>query len=201
MGFYRMCAVQGGNLIGADRWLQVLQNIAGFLTLRTAPQPMRGWFTIAPMLQDLDQLAARIGQLVQLTRQLQAERDGLRVSLGQSEAAQRALEQRCNERQAEILVLQTRLQEHDGAVDDLLSEARQSEIELRAQLAREISDHQTAESRAQARETELMNTLTAKDTDLQRLRVATDAARERIDAVLARLPGAAATEQPSGAQP
>jgi len=153
------------------------------------------------MLQDLDQLAARIGQLVQLTRQLQAERDGLRVSLSQSEAAQRALEQRCNERQAEILVLQTKLQEHDGAVDDLLSEARQSEIELRAQLAREISEHQTAESRAQARETELLNTLSAKDTDLQRLRVATDAARERIDAVLARLPGAAATEQPAGAQP
>nr|WP_094819911.1 hypothetical protein [Bordetella genomosp. 4] len=181
--------------------MQVLQNIAGFLTLRTASQPVRGWFTIAPMLQDLDQLAARIGQLVQRTRQLQAERDALRISLGQSEAAQRALEQRCNERQAEILALQTKLQEHDGAVEDLLSEARQSEIDLRAQLARQISEQQALESRAQTREAELLGSLSAKDTDLQRLRVATDAARERIDSVLARLPGAAAEDQSSGAQP
>lgn len=153
------------------------------------------------MLQDLDQLAARIGQLVQRTRQLEAERDALRISLGQSEAAQRASEQRCNERQAEILALQTKLQEHDGAVEDLLSEARQSEIDLRAQLAREIAEHQTVESRAQAREAELLSSLTTKDTDLQRLRVATDAARERIDSVLARLPGAPAEDQPAaGAQ-
>lgn len=152
------------------------------------------------MLQDLDQLAARIGQLVQLTRQLQAERDALRVSLGQSEAAQRALEQRCDERQAEILALQTKLQEHDGAVDDLLSEARQSELDLRAQLARAISEHQALESRAQAREAELLGNLETKDTDLQRLRVATDAARERIDTVLARLPGAVSQDQSAGAQ-
>ena len=153
------------------------------------------------MLQDLDQLAARIGQLVQRTRQLQAERDALRVSLSQSEAAQRALEQRCNERQAEILTLQTKLQEHDGTVDDLLSEARQAENDLRAQLAREASERQTSETRAQTREAELLGNLNERDTDLQRLRVATDAARERIDTVLARLPGAAAEEQPSGAQP
>lgn len=153
------------------------------------------------MLQDLDQLAARIGQLVQRTRQLQAERDALRVSLGQSEAAQRALEQRCDERQAEILALQAKLQEHDGAVDDLLSEARQAELDLRAQLAREIAERQSFETRAKARESELVLSLSAKDTDLQRLRVATDAARERIDTVLARLPGAASDAQPSGVQP
>lgn len=153
------------------------------------------------MLQDLDQLAARIGQLVQRTRQLQAERDALRVSLSQSEAAQRALEQRCNERQAEILTLQTKLQEHDGTVDDLLSEARQAENDLRAQLAREASERQTFETRAQSREAELLSNLNERDTDLQRLRVATDAARERIDTVLARLPGAAAEEQSPGAQP
>src|SRR5690606_20911321 len=110
-------------------------------------------------------------------------------------------EQRCDERQADIVALQTKLQEHDGTVEGLLAEARQSEIDLRAQLAREISDHQAFESRAQAREAELLNTLGIKDTDLQRLRVAADAARERIDTVLARLPGAAAEDQPAGAQP
>jgi septal ring factor EnvC (AmiA/AmiB activator) len=153
------------------------------------------------MLQDLDHLSARIGQLVQLTRQLQAERDTLRTSLDQSQAAQRTLEQRCQAHETEVRTLQTKLQEHDGAVDDLLAEARQGEIDLRAQLARAISEQQAIETRAKAREAELLNSLSAKDTELQRLRVATEAARERIDTVLARLPGAPAPEPLSGAQP
>ncbi|WP_160356273.1 hypothetical protein [Bordetella sp. 02P26C-1] len=153
------------------------------------------------MLQDLDHLSARIGQLVQLTRHLQAERDMLRTSLDQSQAAQRTLEQRCQAHEVEIQTLQTKLQEHDGAVDDLLAEARQAEIDLRAQLARAISEQQAIEARAQARESELLRSITVKDTELQRLRVATVAARERIDSVLARLPGAPAPEQLHGAQP
>ena len=46
------------------------------------------------MLQDLDQLAARIGQLVQRTRHLHSERDALRLRLNDAEAEQRALKQR-----------------------------------------------------------------------------------------------------------
>ncbi|PJI54255.1 hypothetical protein CTI14_17680, partial [Methylobacterium radiotolerans] len=60
-------------------------NIAGFLTLREEARSIPGWFTIAPMLQDLDQLAARIGQLVQRTRQLHAERDALRLRVNEFE--------------------------------------------------------------------------------------------------------------------
>ncbi|MBO9356593.1 hypothetical protein GG851_21590 [Bordetella petrii] len=175
---------------------QVLLNIAVFLTLRAAARPARGWFTIAPMLQDLDQLAARIGQLVQRTRQLHAERDALRVRLNQSESSQRALEQRCAEREAEIQALQTKLQEHDGTVSTVLAEARQTEADLREQLARAAADRDTLETRFGAREAELQGSLHARDTDLQRLRVATAAARERIDTVLARLPGAPTGEQP-----
>ena len=40
-----------------------------------------GWFTITPMLQDLDSLAARIGQMVQFARQLQSERTALQARL------------------------------------------------------------------------------------------------------------------------
>jgi len=148
------------------------------------------------MLQDLDQLAARIGQLVQRTRQLHAERDALRVRLNQSESAQRTLEQRCAEGQAEIQALQARLQEHDGAVANMLADARQAETELREQLAREAAERQQIESRSTAREAELQGSLSARDTDLQRLRVAAAAARERIDTVLARLPGAPTGDQP-----
>jgi len=148
------------------------------------------------MLQDLDQLAARIGQLVQRTRQLHAERDALRVRLNQSESTQRALEQRCAEGKAEIQALQAKLQEHDGTAADMLAGARQAETELREQLARETAERQKIESRSTAREAELQGSLSARDTDLQRLRVAAAAARERIDTVLARLPGAPTGDQP-----
>lgn len=151
------------------------------------------------MLQDLDHLTARIGQLVQLTRQLRAERDTLRTTLEQSQTAQRTLEHRCRTQEAEIQTLQTKLREHDGAVDDLLGEARQAELELRAQLAKAISEQQAIEATGKKRESELLTSLAVKDTELQRLRVATEAARERIDTVLARLPGAPAPEQLTGA--
>lgn len=41
----------------------------------------------------------------------------------------------------------------------------------------------------------MQGTLQSRDTELQRLRVAAASARERIDAVLARLPGAPSGEQ------
>jgi len=150
------------------------------------------------MLQDLDYLAARIGQLVQHTRQLQAERDALRLRLNQSEATHRALEQRCDERQAEIAVLNNKLQEHESAVDDILAEARQSELDLKAQIARAISEQQAFSAVAATREAELRQSLSTKEGDLQRLRVVADAARERIDTVLARLPGGPVNTQLTG---
>ncbi|MNQ60032.1 hypothetical protein D3C85_742990 [compost metagenome] len=172
-----------------------LLNIAGFLTLREEARFNPGWFTIAPMLQDLDQLAARIGQLVQRTRQLHAERDALRLRLNDFEAEQRVLKQRAADREAEIVTLQSKLQDHDGAVTAMLEQAQQAEIVLREQLARETAERQALESRFSARETELQGNLQTRDTELQRLRVAAASARERIDAVLARLPGAPSGEQ------
>ena len=50
-------------------------------------------------------------------------------------------------------------------------------------------------ARFAAREAELQGNLQTRDTELQRLRVAAASARERIDAVLARLPGAPSGEQ------
>ncbi|EHK68288.1 hypothetical protein KYC_00875 [Achromobacter arsenitoxydans SY8] len=77
----------------------------------------------------------------------------------------------------------------------MLQQAQQAEAELREQLARETAERQALESRFSARETELQGSLQTRDTELQRLRVAAASARERIDAVLARLPGAPSGDQ------
>jgi len=122
----------------------------------------------------------------------------LRIRLDKSEAAHRVLEKRCDEHQAEISVLKNKLQDHESAVDDLLSEARQSELDLRAQVARTIAEQQVFASSAKEREDALLRQLSAKEVDLQRLRVVADAARERIDTVLARLPGALADATTTG---
>jgi chromosome segregation ATPase len=147
------------------------------------------------MLEDLDQLAARIGQLVQRTRQLHAERDALRARLNQAEKETRVLRERCDESDARLQSLQSQRQDQDNELVVKLAEAEQVGTELRAELERQVSHRQAMESQFASRESEWQSRLNARDTDLQRLRVAAIAARERIDAVLARLPGAPAGEQ------
>jgi chromosome segregation ATPase len=153
------------------------------------------WFTIAAMLQDLDNLAARIGQLVQRTRQLHAERDALRARLNQAEQETRVLRERCLESDSRSQALQARLDDQDNEAGDRLAQAQRAEVELRAELEKHIEQRQAMDAQIAARESEWQSRLTARDTDLQRLRVAAVAARERIDAVLARLPGAPVGEQ------
>ena len=123
------------------------------------------------------------------------KRAALRARLNDSETEQRALKQRAAERDADIAALQAKLQDNDGAVTAMLEQAQQAEAALREQLARETAERQSLEARFSARETELQGNLQRSDTELQRLRVAAAAARERIDAVLARLPGAPSGEQ------
>ncbi|ALM86361.1 hypothetical protein [Bordetella sp. N] len=147
------------------------------------------------MLQDLDNLAARIGQLVQRTRQLHAERDALRARLHQAEQEARALRTRCDDADDKVQQLQDRLQNHDSEVGGRLAQAEAAEATLRAELERHVQQLHVLESQASARENEWQSRLAARETDMQRLRVAAVAARERIDAVLARLPGASVGEQ------
>lgn len=136
------------------------------------------------MLQDLDQLAARIGLLVQRTRQLHAERDAMRVRLNDSERHQRDLQQRCSDNEAELQALRASMAGHG-----------QAEAALREQLARESAERQAFEERLKAREAELQSILQSRDSELNRLRVAAASARERIDVVLSRLPGASTGDQ------
>ncbi len=149
------------------------------MLLDSVPQPAI-WFTIAPMLQDLDQLTTRIGQLVQRTRQMHAERDALRARLDEAERAARTLREQCAERDAALLALQAQLKDQDGEVATRLAESQRAEVALREQLEFQYTAHQSLESR-----------LLARDADVEQLRQAAGSAQTRIDAVLARLPGAA----------
>ena len=88
--------------------------------------------------------------------------------------------------------MQARLDNHDNETGARLAQAQAAEASLRAELEQHVQTRQALESQFAAREQEWQARLNARDTDVQRLRVAAAAARERIDAVLARLPGAAA---------
>lgn len=154
-------------------------------------QGTQGWFTIAPiMLQDLDQLAARIGQLVQRTRQLHAENDALRFRLAEADSGLRSAKQLCAEREAELSALREKSQDLDGAVTAVQEQSRQIEMGLREQLQTQEALWHEKESLLTAREAQLQDTLSSREAELQHLRQAAAHARERIEAVLARLPGA-----------
>lgn len=142
------------------------------------------WFTIAPMLQDLDQITARIGQVVDRNRQLKAERDRLRVQLDEAERTSRKLREQCGQRDAALLALQEKMSEQDGEIVQKLAVSQASEGQLREQLSLQLASHEA-----------LTQALAAKAEDVERLKRVTVEARSRIDAVLSRLPGSPVAEE------
>jgi predicted nucleic acid-binding Zn-ribbon protein len=147
------------------------------------------------MLQDLDQLAVRIGQLVERTRQLHQERESLRVRVHQIEQENRQARERCEKSEARLQVLQEQVQCHGSELASKLSQAEACENGLRTELKKHIDQQQALEAQWAAQESEWQARLNIRDADLQGLRRTTAIARERIDAVLARLPGAPLEEQ------
>lgn len=133
------------------------------------------------MLQDLDHITARIGQLAERTRLLKAERDALRVRLDDAERSAHQLREHCAQRDASLLALQERLSTQDGEVERKLEVAQRHEGELQEQLTLQMAAQETLNLR-----------LAASQADVGRLKQVAGNARERIDAVLARLPGAPA---------
>lgn len=136
------------------------------------------------MLQDLDQITARIGQVVDRNRQLKAERDALRARLEDAERTSRQLRDQCTQRDAALLALQERMTDKDGEVVHKLQVAQRNEGELKEQLSLQLATQDALNTR-----------LAAKEADVDRLKIAAGVARERIDAVLARLPGAPMPEE------
>jgi chromosome segregation ATPase len=136
------------------------------------------------MLQDLDQLATRIERLARRAHQLHGERDALRARLADSENQQGALQRRCGDHEAELVRLNALLADRDKTASLAREQAEQTAAGLREQLALETAERKVLEAR-----------LTVRDADLARMRAAAASARERVNAVLSRLPGGAPLEE------
>lgn len=130
------------------------------------------------MQQDLEHLAARLGQLAQHTRQLHADRVQLRARLDAVENECQALRARSTSDAQELDTLRQRLNSSDSMAEQRLAESLANETSLRAEL-----DSQ------RVRFEELAGQLASREDMVKRLNSVASSARERIEAVLAKLPG------------
>ncbi len=131
------------------------------------------------MLQDLDSLAARIGQMVQFARQLQTERTALQARLKTLEQERDALRDQLTRREADSSSMNERIAIHEAELQALRAEAEASQATLQIEATQYKSECETFRQR-----------LAASQVDADRLRVVADKARESIDSILMRLPGA-----------
>lgn len=138
-----------------------------------------GWFTITPMLQDLDSLAARIGQMVQFARQLQTERTALQARLKNLESERDALRDQLSRREADYTSMAERLKVHENEVDSLRSEAEATNATLQIEATQYKAECVAVKQK-----------LAAVQADTSRLRLVADKAKDHIDSILVRLPGA-----------
>lgn len=132
------------------------------------------------MLQDLDSLAARIGQMVQFTRQLQTERSALQAQLKVLDQEQDSLRRQLQLREHDYSLVEKKLSEHESQIQSQQSEAQSQLLALQKNL-----EHYKTQSET------LSQQLQISQADVKRLRLVTDQARENIDSILVRLPGAA----------
>lgn len=141
-------------------------------------------FTIATMLEDLDFLSERLKKLVEQTQQLVADRQALHARLTRAESEREALA--------------TKLAQEGQQTQILSAQVRSYESEMQA-----LRSHNSAQSEAlqgsldlfKQEKISLQAQLQSRDHDVIALRAATIQAKERIDAVLERLPGGQLKEQ------
>lgn len=131
------------------------------------------------MLQDLDALAARIGQMVQFTRQLQSERLALQARMQGLEDERNALRDQLERREAEYKAMAERADQHQAEIEAVRAQAQVSHADLQVQV-----------SRCQGETEALKHNLHASVADTARLRGAAGSAKDRVDMILMRLPGA-----------
>ncbi|MGB3290838.1 MAG: hypothetical protein WBA83_16320 [Burkholderiaceae bacterium] len=131
------------------------------------------------MLQDLDSLAARIGQMVQFTRQLQSERSALLARLKTLEQERDALRDQVQRREADYSSAAEKAAEHEAQIQSYQAEAQAAQATLQVDVARYRTESESFKQR-----------LAASQADTLHLRQVADQAREQIDSILMRLPGA-----------
>lgn len=135
---------------------------------------------MAPMLQDLDSLAARIGQMVQFTRQLQSERSALQARLKNVDQERDALRDQLQRQEHDFSVAADRLAQYESQSQSLQSQTQ-------AQMSALQHDLEKYKAQCESMEQQLV----ASQSDSAKLRAVADKARENIDSILMRLPGAA----------
>ncbi|HCN72930.1 MAG TPA: hypothetical protein DIS96_14950 [Pusillimonas sp.] len=153
------------------------------------------------MLQDLDFLAARIGQLVELTKNLQSEHAALETRAEQAERERNELQAQLARQESEFKDVAAQAQRHEAEIAQIRAAAQNELNALRTQLESENADKLREAHAVQTRlEQELgqqqttykqaLQELDQSRTQAGRLRHAASDAQQRIDALLERLPGA-----------
>lgn len=133
------------------------------------------------MLQELDQVAVRVGQVVELSHQLVAERSALIKRLENAEEVGVNLRQQLSERDEQVNELNQRIQTLDGEMAQNTALVQEQNTQLQQQVStmtEEIEQLKAQLEKAQG--------------DLQQWRHSTQAVRDRVAHVLENLPGATA---------
>lgn len=131
------------------------------------------------MLQDLDSLAARVGQMVRLVRQLQADRETLQSRLKRTEQERDGLRGQVDQYKADHQAITARLDGHMAEVEAVRAQADKSQADLRDEVLRYRAEHDA-----------LKQALATAQGGAARLQAVAGSAKERIDTLLMRLPGA-----------
>lgn len=131
------------------------------------------------MLEDLDSLAARIGQLVQFSRQLQSERTALQARVAGLEQERNALREQLKRQETEFSELAENSANHEARVDILRAEADSIRVSLQTEVERSKAEYEA-----------LRRQFAASQADSSRLKAAAGQAQLQIDSILMRLPGA-----------
>ncbi len=136
------------------------------------------------MLEDLDHLSERLTKLVAYTQQLHADRQALQASVKHAQAERDALAQQLAREALQAKILQNKVQTYESEIEGLRSQSSARHAVLHGSLDLFKQEHSTLQAQLEAR-----------DHEVTALRAATIQAKERIDAVLERLPGAQPQEQ------
>lgn len=131
-----------------------------------------------PMLQDLDFLAARIEQMVKLTRQLQDDRTALQAQLKALETERSQLRTQLQQREAEFSAMADKLADCENRIQ--AAQANASTVQTQLQLELEQYRQRCTDTEQQLRQSQEAT---------RRLGEVSDQARRQIDSILVRLPG------------
>lgn len=130
------------------------------------------------MLQDLDFLAARIEQMVKLTRQLQADRTALQARVKALEAERDQLGSQLQQRETELQAMAGNLADYEARIK--AGQAQASQVQTQLQLELEQYRQRCSDTEQQLQKSQQAT---------KQLSIVSEEARRQIDSILTRLPG------------